>query len=162
MIFKKIKMYLLVGSLLIILSIPIAPLGDACRNNVPSLCGLVSNFVILVGGLIHIKSEIENFILPGTDVFVEFDNGEIKKGILTAKGASGRPVHQGDKLRLNCLKSFQSSTHSKLKTCELEFFGFDQFSSCSKGSPCYGKIPSWSISVDENGVPDSNLIRIHQ
>ncbi len=144
---------------LFLMSIPIAPIGPSCAKGLPSVCGFISNVVLLVGGSVVLKSELESRFLPGTKVLVELDNGEIKPGILTRKARGGRPVKDGDKVRLNCLKFYTSVENSKLKICELEFLGFDPYSACTKGSPCYGKIPSWSIAVDEQGNPDLELLR---
>jgi len=151
---------IVIGSLLL-MSIPIAPLGPACPKGAPSLCGLISNVVLVIGGAMVLKSEVGSRLLPGTPVLVELDNGEIKTATLTRKATDGRPIKNGDKVRLNCLKSYPSPENTKLRICELEFLGFDHFSACTKGSPCYGKIPSWSIDVDEQGNPDSELVHFH-
>lgn len=156
---KKLIIATIVIVSLFLVSIPIAPIGPSCTKGTPSLCGLVSNAALLVGGAVVLKSELESRLLPGTRVLVELDSGEIKAGTLTRKATSGRPIKDGDKVRLNCLKSYPSVENSKLRICELEFPGFDPFSACPKGSPCYGKIPSWSIGVDEQGLPDSELLR---
>ncbi len=158
MVSKKFVICAVVIVFLLLMSIPIAAIGPSCAKGLPSLCGLISNVVLVVGSSMVLKSELESRILPGTNVLVELDNGEIKPGILTRKATEGRPVKDGDRVRLNCLKSYPVVENSKLKICELEFFGFDPLSPCTKGSPCYGKIPGWSIAVNDQGIPDLRLI----
>lgn len=155
---KKIIISLSVAIVLFLSTIPIAPIGPSCAKGTPSACGFVSNVILVVGGTVVLISELKNLVMPGTKVMVELDSGEIKKGTLTSKATSGRPIKSGEKIRLNCLKSSQLP-NSKDIYCSLDFFGFDPNSSCQIGSPCYGVIPSWSISVDSSGVPDSNLLR---
>jgi hypothetical protein len=159
MVSRKFIFCAVVVVFLFLASIPIAPVAPSCAKGAPSPCGFISNIALLAGGSVFLISELESRFFPGTKVLIELDNGEIKPGILTRKATGGRPVKEGDKVRLNCLKSYPSVENSKFKICELEFFGFDPYSACPKGSPCYGKIPNWSIAVDEQGNPDLGLIR---
>lgn len=156
---RKIILGLLAVISLLLFSIPISPIGPTCSKEYPSPCGFISNVILVVGGFTVLKSEITSLLLPGTTVQVELDNGEVRQGRLTRKAVSGRPIKAGDKVRLNCLKAYPSVENSTAKMCELEFPGFDPNSLCLKGSPCYGKIPSWSISVDQNGQPDKALLQ---
>lgn len=158
----KKKWFIIAGVSLTIflLSISFLPSSFNCPKYVPSGCGLMENVITIVGTSVVVKSEIESFLLPGTDVLVEFDNGEVKHGKLTRKATSGRLVKSGDKVRLKCTNSFPDPQSPSSAICELEFLRFDPNSSCSPNSPCYGKIASWSISVDQNGIPDPQLLTL--
>ncbi|MEJ0063471.1 MAG: hypothetical protein WDO70_09830 [Alphaproteobacteria bacterium] len=93
--------------------------------------------------------------MPWMNVLVEDDSGQVRKGRLSPTVTSGRLVKSGDTVRLNCVKAPPLPGR---KLCKIEFRGFDPNSACPKGSPCYGKIPDFSVSVDETGVPDKNLL----
>lgn len=155
---KKWFIFASIPMALVLLSISFLPGSFNCPKYVPSGCGLIEKVILVTGVSVILKSEIESFILPGTDVFVEFDNGDIKAGSLSRKATSGRLVKRGDKVRLKCTNSFPDPQHPASAICELEFLRFDPNSSCSPNSPCYGRIPSWSISVDHNGIPDAELL----
>ncbi|MBS1970157.1 MAG: hypothetical protein JSU04_07600 [Bdellovibrionales bacterium] len=155
---KKIVVLVAAILALFLLSFPIAPIGPSCEKGKPSACGFISNVVLVTGSLVFLKSEVESKIIPGLSVQVELDDGTVKPGSLTMKAIGGRPIKSGEKVRLNCTKAYASVEKPDHKMCELEFLGFDPTSACPKGTPCYGKIPSWSISVDPQGIPDAGLL----
>lgn len=123
------------------------------------MCGLITNTTLLVGTGVVLVTMAKNKLLPGVNVQVRLDNDEVRPGILTLKAVDGRRVAAEDLVVLNCSKATESVEKDGSKMCELEFTGFDPNSACAKGSPCYGKIPSWSIRVDAQGIPDPDLLR---
>lgn len=144
----------------LIFSISFFPTSFNCPPY-PSVCGLTSNSILVLGGLVTITNEIKSKLLPGTDVQIEMDNGEIRKATLSRKVVTGRKVSSGDKVRLNCAKAYTLPQDPHGKVCELEFLGFDPNSACTKNSPCYGKIPGFSISINSEGTPDPELLKFH-
>ncbi len=149
----------LIGILLLIFSLPYVPASLNCPQDRPSICSFVTNLILVTGGIQVLKSEIKNKIFSSTSVQVQLDSGEIRQGKLSYKATVGRKISSGDTVRLNCPKFPKSAEPSGKKLCELEFLGFDPNSPCLKGTPCYGKIPSWSIEVDNQGTPDPELLK---
>ncbi len=156
---KKYIKIILVGILLTIISLPYAPTSLNCAQGRPSICSFVTNIILIAGGMQVLKSEIKNKLFSSTSVQVQLDTGETRQGKLSYKATEGRKVATGDKVRLNCQNASESVEKSGNKLCELEFLGFDPNSPCLRGSPCYGKIPSWSIQVDNQGTPDPELLK---
>lgn len=91
---------------------------------------------------------------------IRLDNSELRKGTLTHKAVAGRKVHSGDLVLLNCSKATDSVLNKGSKLCDLQFTGFDPNSGCTRNSPCYGQIPSWSVIVDAAGMPDPQLLKL--
>jgi len=138
----------------------IVPDGSSfnCRSRDIGECVLQTTIIsaLIVGEIAsYLKGEISNKELPGVLVQVEDDLGGLRHGVLSAKAASGRLVKNGDHVKLNC--SHATILNSK-KLCQLEFFGFDPNSTYPKDNPLYGKTPAWTIEVDENGIPDKQLL----
>lgn len=154
---SKSFIWLLIPIFILGSSIAIQPTSFNCPKYVPSVCGFVSNLTLFVGSVVVIKSEIESLLFAGTKVKIKLDDGTIRPGTLSYKATRGRKVFTGDIVRLNCLHSGKSVNEGE-KVCELEFLRFDPNSPCLKNSPCFGKIPSWSIRVNQNGLPDTNLL----
>lgn len=158
MAFKKIILSLVA---LLLLSTSYFPTSWNCPRFVPSPCGLMTNLTLIAGSAVMLKSTVTQLLIPDTEVSVIMDDGTTVRGYLTAKACEGRTVKTGDQVRLNCTKSFTLESDKTTKHCSLDFLRIDPgSSSCAPGSPCYGVIPSWGISVNEKGVPDPELLKL--
>ena len=116
---------------------------------------LAAPIFIIGGAFVGINFLIDQ-ILPATNVQIELDNGTLKPAKLYYKAIGGRSVNDGDKVRLNCS---QNTKFKNGKLCQLQFFGFDKYSSYPKDSPFYGKIPKMTIEVDEFDLPDETMLK---
>lgn len=156
------KKYLVIGTsglLALVLSISFFPSTYNCPLWQPSVCGLTTNATLLVGASVVLVTMIKDKMSAGLNVQVRLDNGELRNGVLTSKAVGNRRVDAKDLVLLNCTKATESPEKDGSNICELEFTGFDPHSACVKGTPCYGKIPSWSIRVGADGLPDPELLR---
>jgi hypothetical protein len=96
-------------------------------------------------------SEIDG-ILPGIMVLVEDDFGNVREATLSRVVTKGRPIKKGDKVRLDCSKRIKFKDNF---LCNLEFPN-----SRPKAGTYNTKVPSFSVTVDSEGIP-TNLINYH-
>lgn len=141
---------------LLLLSVSYTHSTFNCPKLQPSSCGLMENAVLVVGALSVFKTSLKDSFTPGRAILVEDENGNERQGILTGKAISGRNMDVVTKAKIDC-SAAQPFEDGRL--CELKFVGFDPFSSCLKGSPCYGEVPGWGIKLSADGSPDENLLK---
>jgi hypothetical protein len=79
--------------------------------------------------------------LPGVKVIVEDDKGVLREGVLWGGDADSLSVKSGDKVRLNCRKSFPYEKTKKV--CEIQ-------------SPGHSVL----VVVDENGIPQETILKL--